>query len=49
VFHQPFASKNSQRSSKRTGGGASPGRRVVNNIRGSFFDDPNHVSADKTK
>jgi len=26
-----------------------PTWRVVNNIRGSFFDDPNHVSADKTK
>jgi osmotically-inducible protein OsmY len=26
-----------------------PSWRVVNNIRGSFFDDPNHVRADKTK
>ena len=26
-----------------------PSWRVVNNIRASFFDDPNHVSADKTK
>lgn len=26
-----------------------PSWRVVNNIRGSFFDDPNHVNADKTK
>ena len=26
-----------------------PSWRVVNNIRASFFDDPNHVNADKTK
>jgi hypothetical protein len=26
-----------------------PSWRVVNNIRSSFFDDPNHVNADKTK
>jgi hypothetical protein len=26
-----------------------PSWRIVNNIRASFFDDPNHVSADKTK
>ena len=26
-----------------------PTWRVVNNIRGSFFDNPNHVNADKTK
>jgi hypothetical protein len=26
-----------------------PSWRVVNNIRGSFFADPNHVNADKTK
>ncbi|HEY1607335.1 MAG TPA: BON domain-containing protein [Allosphingosinicella sp.] len=26
-----------------------PTWRVVNNIRASFFDDPNHVNADKTK
>jgi hypothetical protein len=28
---------------------AAPSWRVVNNIRASFFEDPNHVSADKTK
>jgi hypothetical protein len=28
---------------------AAPGYRIVNNIRSSFFDDPNHVSGDKTK
>lgn len=28
---------------------AAPGYRVVNTIRSSFFDDPNHVSGDKTK
>jgi osmotically-inducible protein OsmY len=28
---------------------AAPGYRVVNNIRSSFFDDPSHVSGDKTK
>jgi hypothetical protein len=28
---------------------AAPSWRVVNNIRASFFDDPNHVNADKTK
>jgi hypothetical protein len=28
---------------------AAPSWRVVNNIRGSFFDDPNHVRGDKTK
>src|SRR6185503_19807370 len=26
-----------------------PSWRVVNTIRGSFFDNPNHVNADKTK
>jgi hypothetical protein len=26
-----------------------PSWRIVNNIRASFFDDPNHVNADKTK
>lgn len=26
-----------------------PSWRVVNTIRSSFFDDPNHVNADKTK
>jgi hypothetical protein len=26
-----------------------PSYRVVNNIRSSFFDDPNHVTGDKTK
>jgi hypothetical protein len=26
-----------------------PGYHVVNNIRSSFFDDPNHVSGGKTK
>ena len=26
-----------------------PGYRVVNNIRSSFFDDPSHVTGDKTK
>jgi hypothetical protein len=26
-----------------------PSWRVVNSIRASFFDDPNHVKADKTK
>lgn len=26
-----------------------PSWRVVNNIRASFFDDPNHVRGDKTK
>ena len=26
-----------------------PSWRVVNTIRASFFDDPNHVNADKTK
>jgi hypothetical protein len=26
-----------------------PSWRVVNGIRASFFDDPNHVNADKTK
>lgn len=26
-----------------------PSWRVINNIRSSFFDDPNHVRADKTK
>jgi len=29
--------------------GAAPSYRVVNNIRSSFFDDPNHVAGDKTK
>jgi osmotically-inducible protein OsmY len=28
---------------------AAPSWHVVNNIRASFFDDPNHVNADKTK
>jgi hypothetical protein len=28
---------------------AAPSWRVVNNIRSSFFADPNHVTADKTK
>jgi osmotically-inducible protein OsmY len=28
---------------------AAPSWRVINNIRGSFFDDPNHVRGDKTK
>jgi hypothetical protein len=28
---------------------AAPGYRVVNTIRSSFFDDPNHVTGDKTK
>jgi osmotically-inducible protein OsmY len=28
---------------------AAPGYRVVNNIRSGFFDDPNHVTGDKTK
>jgi hypothetical protein len=28
---------------------AAPGYRIVNNIRSSFFDDPNHVTGDKTK
>ncbi len=28
---------------------SAPSRRVVNNIRSSFFDDPNHVRGDKTK
>ncbi len=28
---------------------AAPSWRVVNNIRASFFADPNHVNADKTK
>jgi hypothetical protein len=28
---------------------AAPNWRVVNNIRASFFDDPKHVNADKTK
>jgi len=28
---------------------AAPSWRVVNNIRASFFDTPNHVNADKTK
>ncbi|MEO7054924.1 MAG: hypothetical protein ABI191_08100 [Rhizomicrobium sp.] len=28
---------------------AAPSWRVVNNIRSSFFDDPNHVRGDKTK
>ncbi len=28
---------------------AAPSWRIVNNIRASFFDDPNHVNADKTK
>jgi hypothetical protein len=28
---------------------AAPSWRVVNDIRASFFEDPNHVSADKTK
>jgi hypothetical protein len=28
---------------------AAPSWRVVNNIRASFFDDPNHVRGDKTK
>ena len=28
---------------------AAPGYRVINNIRSSFFDDPNHVTGDKTK
>ena len=28
---------------------AAPSWRVVNNIRASFFDSPNHVNADKTK
>jgi osmotically-inducible protein OsmY len=28
---------------------AAPGYRVVNNIRSSFFDDPNHVSGGITK
>lgn len=28
---------------------AAPSWRVVNNIRASFFDDPKHVNADKTK
>ncbi len=26
-----------------------PSWRVVNNLRANFFDDPNHVNADKTK
>jgi osmotically-inducible protein OsmY len=26
-----------------------PSWRIANNIRASFFEDPNHVSADKTK
>jgi|SRR5665213_2540097 len=26
-----------------------PSWRIVNNIRASFFDDPNHVNANKTK
>jgi osmotically-inducible protein OsmY len=28
---------------------AAPSWRIVNNIRASFFDDPNHVRGDKTK
>jgi hypothetical protein len=28
---------------------SAPSWRVVNNIRSSFFDDPNHVRGDKTK
>jgi hypothetical protein len=28
---------------------AAPGYHVVNNIHSSFFDDPNHVTGDKTK
>lgn len=28
---------------------AAPSYRIANNIRASFFDDPNHVTADKTK
>jgi hypothetical protein len=28
---------------------AAPSYRVVNTIRSSFFDDPNHVTGDKTK
>ena len=28
---------------------AAPSWRVINNIRASFFADPNHVNADKTK
>jgi osmotically-inducible protein OsmY len=26
-----------------------PSYKIVNNIRSSFFDDPNHVTGDKTK
>jgi len=28
---------------------AAPGYRVVNTIRSSFFDDPSHVTGDRTK
>jgi osmotically-inducible protein OsmY len=28
---------------------AAPSWRVINNVHGSFFDDPNHVRGDKTK
>lgn len=28
---------------------AAPSYRIANNIRASFFDDPNHVRGDKTK
>ena len=45
----PISDRNTIKLAGSVAAKTAPSWRVVNNIRSSFFDDPNHVDADKTK